>query len=196
MTAPAAGITEPVVAAVATYRGGVVWRPSERQVWAVEQLEIKPSDRVLEIGCGRGVAAALVAQRLRTGKMTAIDRSARAIAAAEALNRAAIEAGKVELLAAKLEEVYFGRRRFSVVFAVNVGVFWLGDGRLAVARLNRLVRPNGRLHLIWERPDADRAGAIAGVVRANLERGGIPAQVRTARTRAGTALVDVYAIGA
>lgn len=37
----------------------------ERLSWAVETLELAPSDRVLEIGCGRGVAAALVLDRSR-----------------------------------------------------------------------------------------------------------------------------------
>jgi cyclopropane fatty-acyl-phospholipid synthase-like methyltransferase len=40
----------------------------------VEQVEIRPGDRVLEIGCGRGVAATFGCERLESGRLTAADR--------------------------------------------------------------------------------------------------------------------------
>ena len=59
---------------------------SERLRLIVERLDIRPSDRVLEIGCGHGVAATFVCQRLENGHLTAIDRSAKMIAAAKRRN--------------------------------------------------------------------------------------------------------------
>jgi protein-L-isoaspartate O-methyltransferase len=47
----------------------------ERVRWAVERLAVQPSDRVLEIGCGSGVAATMICERLVEGQMLAIDRS-------------------------------------------------------------------------------------------------------------------------
>ncbi|MFI9438312.1 MULTISPECIES: methyltransferase domain-containing protein [Streptosporangium] len=58
----------------------------ERFSWAVETLDLAPSDRVLGIGCGRGVAATLVLDRLKAGSLTAIDRSDTAIEAARQRN--------------------------------------------------------------------------------------------------------------
>jgi trans-aconitate methyltransferase len=48
---------------------------SERLRSIVEKLGIRPEDHVLEIGCGQGVAATLICERLDGGRLTAIDRS-------------------------------------------------------------------------------------------------------------------------
>ncbi|HUG83628.1 MAG TPA: methyltransferase domain-containing protein, partial [Euzebya sp.] len=52
----------------------------DRIRWAVQLLDVSAEDRVLEIGCGAGVAVRLIADRLsHGGEITAIDRSATAI---------------------------------------------------------------------------------------------------------------------
>jgi hypothetical protein len=50
----------------------------ERIRWAVETLDIMGSERVLEIGGGPGVAASIICERLESGSMHLIDRSATA----------------------------------------------------------------------------------------------------------------------
>ena len=48
---------------------------SERLRHIVERMKIQPGDVVLEIGCGHGVAASYICERLRSGRLLAVDRS-------------------------------------------------------------------------------------------------------------------------
>jgi ubiquinone/menaquinone biosynthesis C-methylase UbiE len=96
---------------------------SDRLRSIVEQLDIQPDDRVLEIGCGHGVAATFVCELLETGRLTAVDRSPKMIAAAERRNAGYVDAGVAEFLVRELESLDLGDRRFDKVFAVRVGLF-------------------------------------------------------------------------
>ena len=46
------------------YCSGMAGKASERFVWAVDTLKVRQADRLLEIGCGHGVAVSLVCERL------------------------------------------------------------------------------------------------------------------------------------
>ena len=124
---------------------------SERLRRVVDQLEIRPGDRVLEIGCGHGVAATLVCERLEEGHLTAIDRSAKMIQAATRRNMAYIEAGKAEFLVATLEDLDLGDRRFDKIFAVRVGLFHREPER-ACCLVERWLAPGGSLFAFFAPP--------------------------------------------
>ena len=119
-----------------------MWTMSERLRGVVDQLAIRPGDRVLEIGCGQGVAAAMVCRLLSTGTLTAIDRSTKMVEAATRRNAVYVATGKAEFLIASLEDMNLGDRRFDLVFAVRVGLF-----HREPERAHALLRP-------WLAPDA------------------------------------------
>jgi ubiquinone/menaquinone biosynthesis C-methylase UbiE len=124
---------------------------SERLRSIVEQLDVRPDDRVLEIGCGHGVAATLVCERLEEGHLTAVDRSAKMVEAATRRNAAYVEAGRAEFLVADLEDLDLGGRRFDKIFAVRVGFFHREPER-ARSIVERWLAPGGAVFVFFDPP--------------------------------------------
>jgi ubiquinone/menaquinone biosynthesis C-methylase UbiE len=124
---------------------------SDRLRAVVDQLDIGPNDRVLEIGCGHGVAATMVCERLDGGRLTAVDRSSKMIEAAQRRNAAFVDAGKAEFLVARLEELDLGDRRFELIFAVRVGLFHREPER-AHALAERWLAPGGSVRAFFDPP--------------------------------------------
>ena len=124
---------------------------TERLRSIVDQLDIRPDDRVLEIGCGHGVAVSLVCEKLDGGHITAIDRSAKMIDAAARRNARYVATGTAEFLVAALEEADLGDRRFDRIFAVRVGLFHREPAR-ARALAERWLAPGGVLLSAFDAP--------------------------------------------
>lgn len=124
---------------------------SERLRQIVEQLDIRPDDRVLEIGCGHGVAATLVCERLKGGRLTGVDRSPKMVRAAARRNVDYVEAGRAEFIVAHLEDLDLGHRRFDKIFAVRVGLFNRDPGR-ARGLAERWLAPGGEIFVFYDRP--------------------------------------------
>lgn len=129
----------------------MMWTMSERLRGVVGQLAVRPSDRVLEIGCGQGVAATMVCRLLTTGTLTAIDRSVKMVEAATRRNAAYVASGRAEFLIASLEDMFLGDRRFDLVFAVRVGLFHRDPDR-ARALVEPWLAPGGRVLSFFDVP--------------------------------------------
>jgi cyclopropane fatty-acyl-phospholipid synthase-like methyltransferase len=133
---------------------------AERLAWAVEMMQVQPDDRVLEIGCGAGVAVGLVCERLGAGRITAIDRSEAMTALASRRNREHVAAGKAVIRTAALHQLDAGGERFDRILAVNVGLFRAHAAKEAAA-LRRLLVPRGRLYLVHQPPIASKTERLA-----------------------------------
>jgi SAM-dependent methyltransferase len=118
-------------------------------VWAVDILALDPADRVLEVGCGHGVAVSLVCERLTSGRITAIDRSPKMIDMAARRNRDHAASGRAVFKTAALEEADFEDERFDKVFAFNVAPFWLQPEK-ALGIVGQQLAPDGAMYLFWD----------------------------------------------
>jgi SAM-dependent methyltransferase len=167
-----------------------VSQPPERISAAVEALDVRPNDRVLEIGCGRGVAAQLIAERLAGGHLVALDRSATAIAAAAERNAAAIAHGKVRLLALSIADVDpADLGRFGKVFAVNVNLFWVGPARRELHLITQLLEPGGELLLCYDPPGAQQLDRLTTALVSHLARAGFQTEKNVRPLSRSTLLV-------
>lgn len=117
----------------------------------VAAMKIQPADRVLEIGCGHGVAAGLVCAALTTGRYVALCRSAKMIAAAEKRNAAFVEDGRARFVHAGMEAAELGRARFDKVFAMRVRLFH-DEPERARELAERWLAPGGRLFVEYDEP--------------------------------------------
>jgi ubiquinone/menaquinone biosynthesis C-methylase UbiE len=117
---------------------------SKRLRWAVDLLDVAPTDRVLEVGCGHGVAVSLVRERLDGGRITAVDRSPKMIEIARRRNPG------VRFVAAEIADAALGDERYDIVFAFHVAALHRPGPALEAVR-RRLVS-GGRLYLFNQAP--------------------------------------------
>jgi protein-L-isoaspartate O-methyltransferase len=152
----------------------------ERVRWAVQVLDIGPSDEILEIGPGLGVATSLICGRLVDGHITAIDRSATAVRRTTERNAECIASGKAAVLHADLSQISFESPRFDKVFAINVNLFWVQPDGLHWQIAMDLLRPGGRFSLFYEAPLAAKTDQIVRTVATAFACHGFATSIRSA----------------
>ncbi|MFI7708743.1 class I SAM-dependent methyltransferase [Nonomuraea sp. NPDC049480] len=124
-------------------------RPSNRKrnIWVVSLLDVQPTDRVLEIGFGPGIAVAELAGRATRGRVFGIDHSQAMVRQAARRNAAAVRAHRVHLTHASVEQLPNFGDPLDAILAVNSVGFW-PDPVERLRELRRLLRPAGRIALV------------------------------------------------
>lgn len=117
----------------------------------VESMSIQPNDRVLEIGCGHGVAATLVCNTLSGGCYFGIDRSQKMVSAATKRNKIFVRAGVAKFVQASLESLDLGEEKFDKVFAMRVRLFH-DQPKRARELAGRWLASNGKLFIEYDQP--------------------------------------------
>ena len=122
---------------------------TQRLLEIVEAMRIRATDRVLEIGCGHGVAATYVCKQLGSGQLLAIDRSSKMITAATIRNQEYVRAGKAEFVLADASTFDPGVRRFDKIFGVRVALLLQSEAR---NRIERWLKPRGEIFVFYDEP--------------------------------------------
>ncbi len=110
--------------------------------WAarlVEYAGVQPGSRVLDAGCGTGIVARTVAERLEPGPVTGLDLNAGMIDEA----RRNDPDRQVTWRTGSIEDMPFANDSFDLVLCQQVLQF-LPDYSLALGEIRRVLAPNGR----------------------------------------------------
>lgn len=118
----------------------------QRNSWVVSLLDVRPTDRVLEIGFGPGLAIAELSRRIgASGHVYGIDHSDVMLGQAARRNAAAIRAGRVTLTRASVDQLppALGGP-FDAILAVNSFGFWPAPTE-RLEQLSGRLTPGGRI---------------------------------------------------
>jgi ubiquinone/menaquinone biosynthesis C-methylase UbiE len=114
----------------------------ERSLWVLSLLDIRPTDRVLEVGFGSGADIRRISQLAKDGFVAGIDHSEVMVRQARSRNSAAIKAGRVELRHASASRIPYPDGSFDKVFSINSVQFW-EDKAATLRDLRRVLKPGG-----------------------------------------------------
>jgi len=116
-------------------------------VWAadlVDRAAPRPNDRVLDLACGTGVVARLVAERLRDGRVAGLDINAGMLALAGSTPQ--IRGPAIAWHEGSALEMPFPDADFDLVLC-QLGLQFFPQRPIAVAEIARVLAPGGRLAL-------------------------------------------------
>ncbi len=126
--------------------------------WMVDCLDVGPDDRVLDVGCGPGLAVAFAAQASR-GQVVGVDASPTMVRHAQRRNRVAVREGRVEIHCADAGQLPFPGGHFTRAGSLNSLQFWSPPDR-GLRELHRVLAPGGRVAMVlMARTDDPPGGA-------------------------------------
>jgi demethylmenaquinone methyltransferase / 2-methoxy-6-polyprenyl-1,4-benzoquinol methylase len=124
---------------LATFGQDFVWRP--RAIWELMRFRHAPIRDILDVGCGTGTLARLLAVRFAEARVVAVDFSGQMVHRAEGRSRGRRSIG---FAVANVGRLPFPDATFDVATSAFVARN-LADLRAAFAELRRVLRPGGTL---------------------------------------------------
>jgi SAM-dependent methyltransferase len=168
-------------------------RNLERNRWAVGLLDVKPTDRCLELGFGPGLAIGELAAAAPDGQVLGIDHSALMVESARRRNQAAGDAGRVDLRVGDADDPLPFKGPFDAVLAGNTTFFWR-DPAVVLERVAGAMAPGGRLAVVVQ--PRFRGATDADALRIAEEQVALLESVGFAHTRVETLVLHPVDAGA
>ena len=113
----------------------------QRNLWTVDLLQLKPDDRIIEIGCGPGLALEACLAQAAAGEVVGLDHSRTMLDQARVRNAGASRDGRLQLRLESLDELPPGLGPFDKLYSANV-VQFLPDRAAAFRKIHALLNPS------------------------------------------------------
>jgi ubiquinone/menaquinone biosynthesis C-methylase UbiE len=149
--------------------------------WTVDLLGLSPGNRVLEIGCGPGVALEACLKIVGDeGAAVGVDHSDVMISVARRRNLAAVQKTRLKLVTGTIDALPADEGPFDRIFSINV-IQFIADKEAFVAGCTKRLAPNGVLATTYQpriNPSREAALAMAKTLAAVKARAGLT-KIRT-----------------
>lgn len=154
---------------VGTYIGEKMVRQHRVEVdWTIEQIQIQPNDRILDVGCGAGDALAQMLRGYNHVHVTGLDRSPTIVRSALRRNRTDVQAGRANVVEGNLGTLPFPDVQFDRVFSIHTLYFW-DDVPAVLDEIERVLAPGGLFVITYCDGKGDGTwDGIASIVREQL----------------------------
>lgn len=117
-------------------------------LWTLSLLNAQPTDHILEIGFGPGLALEQLAPQLTAGSLIGVDFSHTMVHMASRRNARSIQAGHVKLLHGDAAHLPFENASFDKIYSIHSLYFW-PDPMLVVQEILRVLKPGGIICLTF-----------------------------------------------
>jgi ubiquinone/menaquinone biosynthesis C-methylase UbiE len=114
--------------------------------WTVSLLEARPTDRIIEIGFGPGLAVERLTKTVTKGLVAGIDFSQTMVSTARARNTTAIRERRVNLRYGDAARLPYDAATFDKAYSIHSIYFWPQPDRV-LAEIYRVLKPQGILVL-------------------------------------------------
>jgi SAM-dependent methyltransferase len=128
---------------------------------AIDALDLRPSETVLELGFGPGWGLRTIAARTRGARVYGVDQSARMLRQARRINEVAVSRGRMVLVQGPFSPLPWVDEMFDKILLVNVAYFF-DSGDRDISEVYRVLRSSGRLVVYVTSRDTMQKWPFAG----------------------------------